>query len=142
MLDINYTSLADLPKVAKEICSYYPTQKIVCFIGEMGAGKTTLIKEICKFLGVAQNSSSPTYSIVNEYLDGKGNTIYHFDLYRIKSTKELFDIGFEEYLFSGNLCLIEWPQIATQYIDEYLEVSIDKIDDATRKISLQLKKIN
>ena len=67
MLDINYTSLADLPKVAKEICSYYPTQKIVCFIGEMGAGKTTLIKEICKFLGVAQNSSSPTYSIVNEY---------------------------------------------------------------------------
>ena len=142
MLDINYTSLADLPKVAKEICSYYPTQKIVCFIGEMGAGKTTLIKEICKFLGVAQNSSSPTYSIVNEYLDGKGNTIYHFDLYRIKSTKELFDIGFDDYLFSGNLCLIEWPQIATQYIDEYLEVSIDKIDDSTRKISWQIKNIN
>jgi tRNA threonylcarbamoyladenosine biosynthesis protein TsaE len=142
MLDINYTSLADLPKVAKEICSYYPTQKIVCFIGEMGAGKTTLIKEICKFLGVAQNSSSPTYSIVNEYLDGKGNTIYHFDLYRIKSTKELFDIGFDDYLFSGYLCLIEWPQIATQYIDEYLEVSIDKIDDSTRKISWQIKNIN
>jgi tRNA threonylcarbamoyladenosine biosynthesis protein TsaE len=142
MLDINYTSLADLPKVGKEICSYYPTQKIVCFIGEMGAGKTTLIKEICKFLGVAQNSSSPTYSIVNEYLDGKGNTIYHFDLYRIKSTKELFDIGFDDYLFSGNLCLIEWPQIATQYIDEYLEVSIDKIDDSTRKISWQIKNIN
>ena len=142
MLDINYTSLADLPKVAKEICSYYPTQKIVCFIGEMGAGKTTLIKEICKFLGVAQNSSSPTYSIVNEYLDGKGNTIYHFDLYRIKSTKELFDIGFDDYLFSGNLCLIEWPQIATQYIDEYLEVSIEKIDDSTRKISWQIKNIN
>jgi tRNA threonylcarbamoyladenosine biosynthesis protein TsaE len=142
MLDINYTSLADLPKVAKEICSYYPTQKIVCFIGEMGAGKTTLIKEICKFLGVAQNSSSPTYSIVNEYLDGNGNTIYHFDLYRIKSTKELFDIGFDDYLFSGYLCLIEWPQIATQYIDEYLEVSIDKIDDSTRKISWQIKNIN
>jgi len=142
MLDINYTSLADLPKVAKEICSYYPTQKIVCFIGEMGAGKTTLIKEICKFLGVAQNSSSPTYSIVNEYLDGNGNTIYHFDLYRIKSTKELFDIGFDDYLFSGNLCLIEWPQIATQYIDEYLEVSIEKIDDSIRKISWQIKNIN
>jgi tRNA threonylcarbamoyladenosine biosynthesis protein TsaE len=142
MLDINYTSLADLPKVAKEICSYYPTQKIVCFIGEMGAGKTTLIKEICKFLGVAQNSSSPTYSIVNEYLDGKGNTIYHFDLYRIKSTKELFDIGFDDYLFSGYLCLIEWPQIATQYIDEYLEVSIEKIDDSIRKISWQIKNIN
>jgi tRNA threonylcarbamoyladenosine biosynthesis protein TsaE len=142
MLDINYTSLADLPKVAKEICSYYPTQKIVCFIGEMGAGKTTLIKEICKFLGVAQNSSSPTYSIVNEYLDGNGNTIYHFDLYRIKSTKELFDIGFDDYLFSGYLCLIEWPQIATQYIDEYLEVSIEKIDDSIRKISWQIKNIN
>jgi tRNA threonylcarbamoyladenosine biosynthesis protein TsaE len=140
MLDLNYTSLSDLPKVAQHICSYYPTQKIVCFIGEMGAGKTTLIKEICKFLGVAENSSSPTYSIVNEYIDCKGNTIYHFDLFRIKNSNELFDIGFDEYLFSGNLCLIEWPQIAAQYIDEFLEISIDKIDDATRKISLQTVK--
>lgn len=140
MLDLNYTSLSDLPQVAQHICSYYPTQKIVCFIGEMGAGKTTLIKEICRVLGVTENSSSPTYSIVNEYIDGKGNTIYHFDLFRIKNSNELFDIGFEDYLFSGNLCLIEWPQIATQYIDEFLEISIDKIDDATRKISLQIVK--
>jgi tRNA threonylcarbamoyladenosine biosynthesis protein TsaE len=140
MLDLNYTSLSDLPQVAQHICSYYPTQKIVCFIGEMGSGKTTLIKEICRVLGVTENSSSPTYSIVNEYIDGKGNTIYHFDLFRIKNSNELFDIGFDEYLFSGNLCLIEWPQIATQYIDEFLEISIDKIDDATRKISLQIVK--
>jgi len=140
MLDLNYTSLSDLPQVAQHICSYYPTQKIVCFIGEMGAGKTTLIKEICRVLGVTENSSSPTYSIVNEYIDGKGNTIYHFDLFRIKNSNELFDIGFDEYLFSGNLCLIEWPQIAAQYIDEFLEISIDKIDDATRKISLQIVK--
>lgn len=140
MLDLNYTSLSDLPQVAQHICSYYPTQKIVCFIGEMGAGKTTLIKEICRVLGVTENSSSPTYSIVNEYIDGKGNTIYHFDLFRIKNSNELFDIGFEDYLFSGNLCLIEWPQIATQYIDEFLEISIDKIDDATRKINLQIVK--
>lgn len=140
MLDLNYTSLSDLPQVAQHICSYYPTQKIVCFIGEMGSGKTTLIKEICRVLGVTENSSSPTYSIVNEYIDGKGNTIYHFDLFRIKNSNELFDIGFDDYLFSGNLCLIEWPQIATQYIDEFLEISIDKIDDATRKISLQIVK--
>ncbi|MFN5630050.1 MAG: tRNA (adenosine(37)-N6)-threonylcarbamoyltransferase complex ATPase subunit type 1 TsaE [Bacteroidota bacterium] len=140
MLDLNYTSLSDLPQVAQHICSYYPTQKIVCFIGEMGSGKTTLIKEICRVLGVTENSSSPTYSIVNEYIDGKGNTIYHFDLFRIKNSNELFDIGFDEYLFSGNLCLIEWPQIAAQYIDEFLEISIDKIDDATRKISLQIVK--
>jgi tRNA threonylcarbamoyladenosine biosynthesis protein TsaE len=140
MLDLNYTSLSDLPQVAQHICSYYPTQKIVCFIGEMGSGKTTLIKEICRVLGVTENSSSPTYSIVNEYIDGKGNTIYHFDLFRIKNSNELFDIGFDDYLFSGNLCLIEWPQIAAQYIDEFLEISIDKIDDATRKISLQIVK--
>jgi tRNA threonylcarbamoyladenosine biosynthesis protein TsaE len=142
MLELNYTSLNNLPEVAQKICSYYPTQKIFCFIGKMGAGKTTLIKEICLLLGVAENSSSPTYSIVNEYLDGKGKTIYHFDLFRIKNNKELFDIGFDEYLFSGNLCLIEWPQIAIKHIDEFLEISLEKIDDTTRKISLQIKKTN
>jgi tRNA threonylcarbamoyladenosine biosynthesis protein TsaE len=142
MLELTNISTKNLADVAEKICTYSPSYNIICFVGEMGAGKTTLIKEVCRFLGVKENVSSPTYSIVNELLDGNGKPIYHFDLYRIKSTKELFDIGFEEYLFSGNLCLIEWPQIATQYIDEFLEISIDKIDDATRKISLQLKKIN
>ena len=142
MLELTNISTKNLADVAEKICTYSPSHNVICFVGEMGAGKTTLIKEVCRFLGVKENVSSPTYSIVNELLDGNGKPIYHFDLYRIKSTKELFDIGFEEYLFSGNLCLIEWPQIATQYIDEFLEICIDKIDDATRKISLQLKKIN
>ena len=116
--------------------------KIWLFRGQMGAGKTTLVKEIGQQLQIKSIVQSPTFSLVNPYETESGVIIYHFDLYRIKSTKELFDIGFDDYLFSGNLCLIEWPQIATQYIDEYLEVSIEKIDDSTRKISWQIKNIN
>lgn len=142
MLELNNVSINNLPQVAEKICSYYPSQKIFCFVGEMGAGKTTLIKEICKFFGVLENSSSPTYSIVNEYLNNQGKTVYHFDLFRIKNSKELFDIGFEEYLFSGNICLIEWPQIAINLLDNYLEISLEKINENTRKISWELKKLS
>jgi tRNA threonylcarbamoyladenosine biosynthesis protein TsaE len=142
MFSSGNVTLNDLSVVATEICSYFSTQRIVCFVGKMGAGKTTLIKEICKSLGVNENSSSPTYSIVNEYLDASGNLIYHFDLFRIKNERELFDIGFEEYLYSGNICLIEWPQIALFQIEEYLEVAISKIDSNTRNIGLTVKKIS
>jgi len=101
----------DIPKVAKKIVQHL--KHPVCMLkGEMGTGKTTLIKAICKEMGVAQNMSSPTYPIVNEYLTNKQNIIYHFDLYRIKVMEELLDIGFEEYIDSGNFCFIEWPNIA------------------------------
>jgi tRNA threonylcarbamoyladenosine biosynthesis protein TsaE len=142
MFSSGNVTLNDLSVVATEICSYFATQKIVCFVGEMGVGKTTLIKQICKSLGVNENSSSPTYSIVNEYLDASGNLIYHFDLFRIKNERELFDIGFEEYLYSGNICLIEWPQIALFQIEEYLEVAISKIDSNTRNIGLTVKNVS
>ena len=142
MLKLYNVSINNLPDVAVKICSYYPTHKIFCFVGEMGAGKTTLIKEICNYLGVKENSSSPTYSIVNEYLDGHEKTIYHFDLYRINNIKELFDIGFEEYLFSGNLCLIEWPKIADHLFEEYIEITMEKTDENVRKIKLEIKKVN
>jgi tRNA threonylcarbamoyladenosine biosynthesis protein TsaE len=87
------------------------THKVFAFYGELGAGKTTLIRAICKQLGVEEEISSPTYNIVNEYIAGE-QKVFHFDLYRVKDAEELFDIGFEEYLSSGNICLIEWPEIA------------------------------
>ena len=87
------------------------------FSGEMGAGKTTLIKALCEHLGVKDEVSSPTFSLVNEYNSNVG-TIYHFDLYRIQSEEELYDIGYEDYFFSGYLCLVEWPEMAETMLPE------------------------
>jgi len=111
---ITISNIAELPIAAKTILEQANGRKIFCFYGDLGAGKTTLIKEICKQLGVEDSGSSPTFSIVNEYAyhapaSGK-KLIYHFDLYRLKSESEIFDIGYEEYLYSGNYCFIEWPE--------------------------------
>ena len=88
------------------------------FEGEMGSGKTTIIKAICNYLGINEGLSSPTYSIVNEYLTNMGKHVYHFDLYRLKDLQECLDIGMEDYLDSGNYCFIEWPQIAEKIYPE------------------------
>ena len=102
-------SITELPEIAASLLLEtrdYPN--VWLFRGEIGAGKTTLIKEICHQLGVVQSVQSPTFSLVNEYVDGKGNPVYHFDLYRLKNAQEAFDIGLEEYLDSRNSCLVEW----------------------------------
>lgn len=102
-------SINDLENIAQELIKTAKENKIWAFYGEMGAGKTTFIKAICKVLNVREdNVSSPTYSLVNEYL-GK-DTIYHFDFYRLKNELEALDIGIEDYFYSGKLCLIEWPE--------------------------------
>jgi len=106
-----------LHDVAKDIVTNLGGKKIILFYGEMGSGKTTLIKEICRELGVKDNMSSPTFSLVNEY-GGTKSKVYHFDLYRVKNFEECLDIGMEEYLYSGNYCFIEWPGIAKQIIPE------------------------
>ncbi|MGZ3864591.1 MAG: tRNA (adenosine(37)-N6)-threonylcarbamoyltransferase complex ATPase subunit type 1 TsaE [Bacteroidia bacterium] len=106
-----------LHDVAKDIVSNLGDKKIILFYGEMGSGKTTLIKEICHELGVKDNMSSPTFALVNEY-HGSTHKIYHFDLYRVKNFGECLDIGMEEYLYSGNYCFIEWPDVAKQIIPE------------------------
>jgi tRNA threonylcarbamoyladenosine biosynthesis protein TsaE len=103
-------SLNDLPIAADVFFDFIKNKKTIAFFGSMGAGKTTFIKTICKKLGVEDNVTSPTYSLVNEYRNNKGETIYHFDFYRIKDENEALDMGFEDYLYSGNLCLIEWPE--------------------------------
>jgi tRNA threonylcarbamoyladenosine biosynthesis protein TsaE len=104
---INYT-LQDLHEIAKQVITF-SKNKILLFYGEMGVGKTTLIKEILNQLGVKDNVSSPTFSIVNEYATKKKELIYHFDFYRIENEEEAMDMGIEEYFYSNNLCLIEWP---------------------------------
>ncbi|HEX8059913.1 MAG TPA: tRNA (adenosine(37)-N6)-threonylcarbamoyltransferase complex ATPase subunit type 1 TsaE [Cyclobacteriaceae bacterium] len=101
-------AIEDLDSVAKKLLVESGNSTVWLFHGEMGAGKTTLIKAICKAMGVTSVMTSPTFSIVNEY-DGNGK-IYHFDFYRLKNEEEAYDIGVEEYLDSGNLCLIEWPE--------------------------------
>lgn len=134
--DIN---LENLGKVSKAILDNFPESKIICLNAKMGSGKTTFAKELCRFLGVKTNVSSPTYSIVNEYKNEDNKTIFHFDLYRLKNKQELIEIGFEDYIFSNNVCLIEWPELALEFLDSYIEISIEKQSDAYRKFTITQK---
>jgi len=111
-LSFSSVSLKVLHEVATDIVASLGDKKIILFYGEMGSGKTTLIKEICKQLGVTGSMSSPTFGIVNEYSSREGK-IYHFDLYRVKNLEECLDLGMEEYLYSGNYCFVEWPDVAS-----------------------------
>jgi tRNA threonylcarbamoyladenosine biosynthesis protein TsaE len=109
------------------------------FFGEMGSGKTTFIKTLCNRLGVEDAMSSPTFSIVNEYKTADGKKVYHFDYYRIRNEAEAYDIGSEEYFYSGNLCLIEWPEKIPSLIPaEHAEVSITVEDQNHRTIALSV----
>ena len=102
-------SLNELPHAAQKLLAFAGNEHVFLFYGEMAAGKTTIIKAICRELGVSEMANSPTFSIVNEY-DGKDSKIYHFDFYRIENEVEAIDIGFDEYVYSGNYCFIEWPE--------------------------------
>ncbi|MFL5762558.1 MAG: tRNA (adenosine(37)-N6)-threonylcarbamoyltransferase complex ATPase subunit type 1 TsaE [Bacteroidia bacterium] len=115
--------ISELPALAREIIASMENEKVIAFYGEMGAGKTTLIKVICEELGVMDTISSPTFSIVNEYRGKGGRKIYHFDFYRIKNEGEAYDLGYEEYFYSGALCLIEWPE----KIMDLLPLEISKV---------------
>ncbi|MEO1049814.1 MAG: tRNA (adenosine(37)-N6)-threonylcarbamoyltransferase complex ATPase subunit type 1 TsaE [Bacteroidota bacterium] len=130
--------LSQLPQVAGEIIAFGKGHKLWLLEGDLGAGKTTLIRQICEALGVEDNVSSPTFSLVNEYVDGNNNIIYHFDFYRIKDEIEALDIGIEEYLDSGYHCFIEWPsKISSLLTDEHMTISITVEGDDVRKIVLE-----
>lgn len=127
--------LVELPKIASQIIELAKDTKNVLFYAKMGAGKTTLIKEIIKQLGVTDNVSSPTFSLVNEYLSNNNETIYHFDFYRIENEEEALDIGIEDYFYKNAWCFIEWPQNIESYLPEKsIVVHIDIVDEETRTI--------
>lgn len=132
----NY-GIADLERVSAEIIRLANGKNIWTFNGEMGAGKTTLIKSVCKQMGVTDEVSSPTFSLVNEYKTRHGNKVFHFDFYRIKNIEEAFDIGYEDYFDSGSVCLIEWPEKIEPLLqlEDIFAIDITLIDN-TRQISV------
>ena len=137
MTRIAIDSLADIDVAAKEFAAALGDNRIVAFYGNMGAGKTTFISALCRCYGVEDDVCSPTFTIVNEYRAADGESIFHFDFYRIESLKEAVDIGLDEYLYSGSLCLIEWPQKVEPLLpDETLEVHIEVDGHDRRTITI------
>ncbi len=134
---LNATSTAQLPAVAAEIISFSANGRIFLFHGDMGAGKTTLIKALCQCLGTEETVTSPTFSIVNEYI-GAANKIYHFDFYRLKNQSEALDMGYEEYFYSDAYCFIEWPEKIPDLLpDHYINIKINVIDSDSRQIIVE-----
>ncbi len=128
-------TLDNISEVAKEAIRRGDGFFIWVLEGNLGAGKTKMVKAICKELGVKETMASPTFSIVNEYHDGGGKSIFHFDFYRIKKESEAFDIGVEEYFDSGSLCLIEWAdKIPNLLPEEYFKISIEEAGPESRRI--------
>lgn len=132
MKSITINRIDELPSVAEQLLVFSKGEKFFIFEGEMAAGKTTLIKAFCKALGVEDLVSSPTFSIVNEYRFRKG-IVYHFDFYRLKNLQEAYDIGYEEYFYSGEYCLVEWPSKVDEVLPEnHIRVEIEITGDAER----------
>lgn len=128
-MKIEIKTIAELSAVAEKLLSEFPDERFYAFFGSMGVGKTTLIKEICSQIGVTQNVCSPTFAIVNEYCDREGEPVYHFDFYRLKNLAEAYDIGYEEYFYSGSWCFTEWTEkIEPLLPDHYLRVDITEHD--------------
>jgi len=136
-MELLVNNLAELDATAESILSFAPQNRVFVFYGEMGAGKTTLIKSLCKVLGVTDNISSPTFAIVNEYR-AVNNTVFHFDFYRLKKETEAMDMGFEEYLYSNNYCFIEWPEKIPELLPEsYISIKIQVVADSARYITVE-----
>ncbi len=129
-----------LPGIAKSILEATKGLNVFAFYGKMGAGKTTFIKAFCKTLDVIDEVNSPTFSIINEYFTSSDDSIYHFDFYRIKKIEEVFDIGYEEYIYSNNYCFLEWPELITELLPpSFVYISIEESGDGERKISYEIR---
>jgi len=118
MSTISVGSLQELDGAAMRFLEAAGNATIIAFSGELGAGKTTFIQAICRNLGITVEVNSPTFSLVNEYFTPEGDSVFHFDFYRIETPKELYDMGYEEYFYSGSLCFIEWPEKAPGLMPE------------------------
>ena len=126
---VEINGIEQLPEVARKLLGTFPDDRFFAFFCKMGVGKTTLIKEICAALGVRENVCSPTFAIVNEYSTEEGEPVYHFDFYRMKSVAEAYDIGYEEYFYSGCYCFTEWTEKVEELLPErYVRVDIEERD--------------
>ena len=137
-MELTIHSECELFDAGRLLLAEFPDSRVFCFYGEMGAGKTTFIKEICRGLGVSDTTSSPTFAIVNEYFTDEGKSIYHFDFYRIEKIEDAYEIGVEDYLYSGNYCFIEWAEnIAPLVQNDFIKVQITVGTNGSRTISTQ-----
>ena len=134
MKEIVVESLSELKDVAKAIMESLEGRNVVAFCGQMGAGKTTLISAIMEHLGSTDNVTSPTFALVNQYITANDERVYHFDFYRINRIEEVFDMGYEEYFYSEDLCLIEWPELIEELLpEEAMVVRIEVLSPTSRR---------
>lgn len=139
IMEIRITSLDNIHEAARQFIAAMGDNTVFAFYGKMGAGKTTFIKAVCEELGVTDVINSPTFAIVNEYRsDETGELIYHFDFYRIKKLEEVYDMGYEDYFYSGALCFIEWPELVEDVLPgDAVNVHIEEAEDGTRTVRLE-----
>lgn len=137
--EFEINSVEELSQVSEYLLGLREESDIIAFNGPMGAGKTTLIKNLCHRMGVTDEVNSPTFAIVNEYVTMEGESVYHFDFYRIKKLEEVYDIGYENYFYSGNLCLLEWPEMIEPLMPEKfirVDIALANTDDSRRIVVL------
>ena len=136
-MEIKITSLDNIQEAARQFIAAMGDNTVFAFYGKMGAGKTTFIKAICECLGVTDVINSPTFAIVNEYRSENGELIYHFDFYRIKKLEEVYDMGYEDYFYSGALCFIEWPELVEELLPtDAIKVTIEETENDERIVSM------
>jgi tRNA threonylcarbamoyladenosine biosynthesis protein TsaE len=135
MFQTEIKDLSALQDAARQLINFFPEERVFAFYGTMGAGKTTFIKTICHELGSHDNITSPTFALINEYNTENGAVIYHFDFYRIKKLEEAYDLGYEDYIYSGNYCFIEWPEMIEPLLpDGIVEVRISEASKGARLV--------
>ena len=137
-MEIRIDSIDGIGEAARAFVAAMGDRKVFAFYGKMGAGKTTFIKAVCEEMGVADVITSPTFAIVNEYAcEGSGQTIFHFDFYRIKKIEEVYDMGYEDYFYGGAVCFIEWPELVEELLPEdAVSVSIEERPDGSRLLTM------
>ena len=138
-MEIKIQSLEHIHEAAREFIAAMGDNTVFALYGKMGAGKTTFIKALCQELGVEDVVTSPTFAVINEYRsDIAGELIYHFDFYRIKKLEEVYDMGYEDYFYSGALCFIEWPELVVELLPgNTIKVTIEELEDGSRKLTME-----